>query len=62
MLFAFILGMSIIMITPDGASGLWFIGICVGLYGLVHSLVNYFNQKKLNQRSDDSNEAGTQQD
>lgn len=48
MFFALILGISVIMITPEGASGFWFIGVCVGAYGLIHSLVVYFNQKKLN--------------
>lgn len=48
MLFALILGISVIMITPESASGIWFVGVCIGFYGLVHTLVLYFNQKKLN--------------
>lgn len=47
-IFALILGISIAILNQDEASGWWFIGVCIGIYGLANSLIKYFNDKKLN--------------
>lgn len=50
-LFAFILGVSAAFLNVEGASGWWFVGVCVGFFGLITYLLDYFNQKKKDGRN-----------